>query len=219
MVGYVLIHRDIMDWEWYQSPNVSRLYFHLIFKVNFKDKKWQGNLVERGQLITSYNHLAIELNLSVQVIRTALQKLLEGGYIKIKPTNRFTLITLVNYDKFQTAKSESNKPINNQRTLRKQSGNKLSTTTKEGNKEKKVNKEKIEVRRENFKNQVFEHSQYDFKILNAFYDYWSELNSNKTKMRFEKDDYFDTDIRLKKWVENEKPMTSQNKGKSLLTNR
>ena len=47
MVGYVQIQRDILDWEWYQSPNVSRLWFHLIIKANFKDKKWQGQAVKR----------------------------------------------------------------------------------------------------------------------------------------------------------------------------
>ncbi|WP_178990443.1 hypothetical protein [Winogradskyella schleiferi] len=219
MAGFVIIHRDIIEWEWYQSPTVSRLYFHLILKVNYCDKKWQGILVRRGQLITSTKHLAIELNLSIQQIRTALQKLQDSGDIKVHSTNRFTLVTVVNYDEYQTAKTKNNKPTNSQTINAQQSNNNQSTTTKERNKEKKFNKEKIELRRQKFKNQVFEHSQYDFKILNAFYDYWSELNSNKTKMRFEKDDYFDTDIRLKKWVENEKPMTSQNKGKSLLTNR
>ena len=75
MAGFVIMHRDILEWEWYQSPTVSRLYFHLILKVNYTDKKWLGILVKRGQLITSYNHLAIELKLSTQMIRTAIQKL------------------------------------------------------------------------------------------------------------------------------------------------
>ncbi|NNF85107.1 MAG: hypothetical protein HKM26_01045 [Winogradskyella sp.] len=148
--------------------------------------------------------MAANLGLSVQSIRTALSKLKETGYIKIKTTNRFTLITVVNYDEYQTAKSKNNKPINRQTTERQQSKNKQSTTTKEGNKEKKVNKEKIEVRLKNFKKLVFEHSQYDLKILNSFYDYWSELNRSKTKMRCEKDDFFNVGKRLEKWKLNER---------------
>ena len=220
MVGYVLMHRDIMDWEWYQSPNVSRLYFHLIFKVNFKDKKWQGHLVERGQLITSNNHLATELKLSVQVIRTALQKLHEGGYIKIKATNRFTLITLINYDKFQSSKTENSNPVINQVTIKKHTSNNQITTTKESNKENKTNKETIDDRRERFKKQVFKHSQYEIKVLESFYDYWSELNSDKSEMRYETERFFEIKKRLKKWLANERTNKIENKSKTeLLTNR
>ncbi|MEH6538263.1 MAG: hypothetical protein V7719_17835 [Psychroserpens sp.] len=220
MVGYVLMHRDIMDWEWYQSPNVSRLYFHLILKVNFKDKKWQGNLIKRGQLITSNNHLATDLMMSVQTIRTALQKLQEGGYIQIETTNRFTLITLVEYDKFQSAKMDSNKPVNTQPTVKEQSNNSQLTTTKESNKGNKVNKEKIEIRREKFKKQVFALSEFNINILNSFFSYWSELSIDKQKMKFESHGFFEIEKRLKKWLSNERPKSVTTKNNSeLLTNR
>jgi len=220
MVGHVILHRDIMEWEWYQSSNVFRLYVHLLMKANFKDKKWQGQVVKRGELITSIGHLSSELRITYQSIRTALSKLESSGCIMLRPTNRFTLITLVNYDNLQTATSKSNKQNNTQLTSYQQSNNKQLTTTKERNKENKVNKEKIEVRCEKFKKQVFEYTQYDIKILNGFYDYWSELNSNKSKMRCEKDDFFDVQKRLEKWSKNERMNHKQNNsGKKLLTNR
>ncbi|WP_426431418.1 hypothetical protein ACPX19_03090 [Winogradskyella sp. HB-48] len=204
MVGHIILHRDIMEWEWYQSPNVFRVYIHLLIKANFKDKKWQGKLIKRGQLITSIGHLASELMISAQSIRTSLFKLSDSNAIVLKPTNRFTLITIVNYDNYQTAKSYSNKQNSTQVTSYQQSNNKQLTTTKERNNNNKANKEKIEVRREKFKKQVFEHSQYDFKILNGFYDYWSELSSCKEKMRFEKDGFFEIEKRLSRWVKMEK---------------
>lgn len=204
MAGFIQLKRDIMDWEWYQDPNVFRLYMHLMLKANFKDKRWQGQLIKRGQLVTSYGHLASELMLSVQSIRTALSKLQESGYIILSPTNRFTLITVVDYEKNQSPHPNSNKLTNTPVTIQQQSNNKPLTTTKERKKNNKVNKEKIEVRRQDFKKQVFEHSKYDFKILKGFYDYWSEFNSNKLKMRFEKDDFFEIEKRLEKWSANEK---------------
>lgn len=220
MIGYVLMHRDILDWEWYQSPNVSRLYFHLILKVNFKDKKWQGQLIKRGQLITSLSHLGNDLMLSDQAIRTALNKLAEGGYIKVEATNRFTLVTLVNYDKFQSAKTDANKPNNTQRTNEQQTNNNQITTTKESNKGNKVNKETIELRCKKFKKQIFALSQYDSKILNSFYDYWSELNKDETKMRFEDDKFFEIEKRLKKWKANERsPKVTPKDNPKFITNR
>lgn len=219
MAGFVLMHRDILGWEWYESPTVSRLYFHLIFKVNYTDKKWQGLLVKRGQLITSNNHLAIELKLSIQMIRTALHKLQDSGYIKIESTNRFTLITLVNYDKFQSAKTEGNKPANIQSTFKKQSSNSQLTTTKQSNKEKKSNKKTIEERRLKFKNEVFAHSQFEIKILKYFFNYWSESDQEKKLMRCENQDFFETDKRLEKWLKNEKPNYSKNVTSGTASNR
>ena len=49
MVGFIFLHRDLLEWEWYQSSEVSRLYIHLLLKANYTDKKWQGNEVKRGQ--------------------------------------------------------------------------------------------------------------------------------------------------------------------------
>ncbi|WP_111682191.1 hypothetical protein [Winogradskyella tangerina] len=223
MVGHIILHRDIMEWEWYQSPNVFRVYIHLLIKANFKNKKWQGKLIKRGQLITSIGHLASELMISAQSIRTSLFKLSDSNAIVLKPTNRFTLITIVNYDNYQTAKSYSNKQNNTQLTNNQHSNNKQSTTTKERNKNNKANKEKIELRRKKFKNQVFEHSQYDFKILNSFYNHWSELNIDKSRMRFENERFFEIDKRLSKWLIMEKNIKSvvvkSNEPKKVIGNR
>ena len=159
MVGFIFLHRDLLEWEWYQNPEVSRLYIHLLLKANFTDKKWQGNEVKRGQLITSANHLASELKLSVQQIRTSIKKLDSSGYITRHSTSKFTLITVVNYDIMQSPSAFANKQTNKQTTNQQHSINNQSTTTKESNKEKMINKDKIEQRKENFKKQVFEHSQ------------------------------------------------------------
>lgn len=220
MTGFVIIHRSILDWEWYQSPSVSRLFFHLILKVNYTDKKWQGMLVKRGQLITSYKHLSVDLNLSIQMIRTAIQKLQEGNYIKVESTNRFTLITLINYDKNQSISSEHNKQNANQKTIKKQMYNNQVTTTKQSKKEMKINNKTIEERRLIFKNEVFAHSQIKPKILESFYNYWSELNTDKTQMRKETETFFEVAKRLKKWIVNERPHRSTVESKpELLTNR
>lgn len=216
-----MLHRDLLEWEWYQSPETSRIFIHLLLRVNFLDKKWQGIEVQRGQLITSNNHLSIELSLSIQKVRTALKRLESSGYITRKTTNKFTLITIVNYNNRQSSKpfvNNQNKPLQSNKQL---ANNKQSTTTKKGNKENNINKEKIERRKENFKKQVFEHSNYSNIILIGFFEYWSEFNTNKTKMRFEDcRGFFEIAKRLKKWALNEKQnMTSTKIKPKFQTNR
>lgn len=217
--GYVKLSRDIMYWEWYQSPNVLRLFIHLVLKANFKENKWQGQLIKRGQLVTSINHIAAELRLSVQAVRTALHKLDKSGCVKLKTTNRFTLVTVVNYEFYQGKEAQSNKRHIISTTKKQQSENKQITTTKERNKKNNENNERIELKCDKFKKQVFEHTQYDIKILNTFYDYWSELSQNKSKMRFEEERYFEIDKRLKKWFSNERGNEAVKNTNTTLSNR
>lgn len=221
MVGFVMLHREILNWEWYESPETSRLFIHLILKVNYTDKKWQGFEVKRGQLITSANHLASELKLSVQQIRTALKKLESSDYITRKTTNRFTLITIVNYNNRQLPSTLINNQKHTQKTNDQQSSNNQVTTTKESNNENKFNKEKIELRKENFKKQVFEHSQYSKKILKDFFSYWAEIDLKTNKLKFEKQSAFEVSIRLKSWFNKEKNWDAnpKNKTNSISTNR
>ena len=191
-------------------------FIHLILRANFLDKKWQGIEVKRGQFITSNNHLATELSMSIQQVRTALKKLESSKYITRKTTNKFTLITINNYNTRQSSKALINNQKTPLKTSKKLSGNSQLTTTKKGNKE---NKDKIESRKQNFKNEIFKHSNYSKSILTSFFKYWSELNTQKNKMRFEKDSYFDTGIRLEKWVSNDKSTTAISTTKNTNSNR
>ena len=125
MNGYIKIFRQLKEWEWYTNSNVKSLFIHCLLSANFKDKKWQGTLIKRGQFISSYNHLALELGLSVQNIRTAFQKLEKTGELTKQSTSLFTIITVVKFDTFQhleeDTNTESNKPLtSDQQQLKKE---------------------------------------------------------------------------------------------------
>ena len=45
---------------------------------------------------------------------------------------------------------------------------------------------------------------YDKNILNSFVDYWTEPNKSKTKMKFELQQTWSTNLRLKNWEKNQK---------------
>ena len=45
---------------------------------------------------------------------------------------------------------------------------------------------------------------YDKNILNSFVDYWTEPNKSKTKMKFELQETWSTNLRLKTWAKNQK---------------
>jgi len=203
MKGFIKLPREIAEWEWYQDSNTFRLYIHLLLHANYTDKKFRGTLVRRGEFITSQKGLADKLNLSIQNIRTALKKLKTSGYITVNPTGKYTHVTLLEYDTMQDKYFTTNTPANVKATDNQHKSNKLLTTTKEGKNSKEKNKETIKRRKEDFKIDVFKHSQYSNKILNDFFNYWSETNQKSFKMKWEDSKYFEIENRLKSWKNKE----------------
>ena len=74
-----------------------------------------GQIIKRGQLITSQDKLAEELGLSRQQVRTALNKLEKTQEITKLSDNKGTLITVNNYDLYQSNDNRTtNLPTNYQ---------------------------------------------------------------------------------------------------------
>lgn len=120
--GWIKLHRKILDWEWYDDPKTFRLFIHCLLKANHKDKKWRGNKISRGSFITSLNNLSLETGLSLQQVRTCLDKLESTNEINKASTSVNTCVTIINYDDYQS----DNTPITNDQ----QTSNKRVTTTK-----------------------------------------------------------------------------------------
>ena len=136
-IGWVKLHRQFKDWEWYNKSEMVHLFIHCLIKANFKDGSFQGIECKKGSFITSLKHLSDETNISIQTIRTCLKKLQLTKEIEVKSTNKLTQITICNYDSYQQESDETNKQLtNNQQTTNKQ------LTTIEEYKENKEEKEK-----------------------------------------------------------------------------
>lgn len=119
--GFVKLDRGILNWEWYSEPCTRGLFVHCILKANWKAGNWKGQPYERGQFITSLSSLANETGYSVQNIKTALKHLISTGELASKATNKYRIITVCNYDKYQVTNKPDNKVLtNNQQTANKQ---------------------------------------------------------------------------------------------------
>lgn len=63
--------------------------------------------------------------------------------------------------------------------------------------------EDISIREQWFKIAVFSFSVYEAKMLDDFYNYWSEPARNGKKMRFELEKTWDIKRRLNRWFDNQ----------------
>lgn len=119
----------LLEWEWYDDLYMFRLFMHLLLKANYRDKEWHGTIIKRGQLVTSLANLSAETGLTYQQVRTCLDKLNKTGEINKQTTNKFTIITVCKYGKYQQSPADEQHSINKQTTNKQQSNNNQITTT------------------------------------------------------------------------------------------
>jgi hypothetical protein len=144
--GYVKLHRQIIEWEWYADSNVFRTFLHLLISANFEDKKWQGVMIKRGQLATSIQHISGPLGISIQSVKTALEKLEKTGEILRQSTNKFTIITVCKFDSYQggfdTEQQTTNKPLTNEQQTTNKPLTNEQQQRKNDNKDKNTKEDK-----------------------------------------------------------------------------
>ena len=129
MNGFVKIHRSIIEWEWYDDHNTTRVFLHCLFMANWKDQRYRGKLIKRGTFVTGLAVFAEQVGLSIQNVRTSFSRLKSTHELTIKTSPQGSVIEVVNYDKYQLV---TNEPTSSQQTTNKQ-----LTTNEERKKEKK----------------------------------------------------------------------------------
>ena len=117
MSGWIKVHRQILEWEWYSDNNCFRLFIHLLLKANHKERRFKGIELEIGSIVTSRDLLSKETGLTGQQIRTALNKLISTNEITSVSSSQGTIIQVVNYEKYQVSTNEitNEQPTSNQR--------------------------------------------------------------------------------------------------------
>ena len=221
MEWFIQIHRQMLEWEWYDDINTKVLFIHLLIKANWSDKQWRWIDIKRSELLTGRIALAKETWLTQQQVRTSLDKLKSTNEITIKITNKYSIIKLTNYNSYQwdnqqtTEQSTNNQPTSNQQV----------TTTNNIKKNNKINnildtnivvapkvatleeyiKEKFSL---DFITDVYNKywmTKTDFQDeCEAFVDYWKEKSPKWKKEKWEKEKTFDPKLRFRTWMKNNK---------------
>lgn len=128
--NYIKINRSMLEWEWYTDINTTRLFIHMILRANWKDGKFRGTTVPRGSFISSFRKIADETSLTEREVRTAISHLEETGEVTHIGHSKYSVFTVINYDKYQVTDTQNDK----QETSNRHSNDILTTTIEEGKK-------------------------------------------------------------------------------------
>lgn len=122
--GYIKLHRKSFDSGLMQNPNLWTFFCYCLLKASHKDRKEliNGSMVEikAGQFIFGRKQASTDLRMSEQTIRTCLKKLEKYEILISQSTNRFSLVTLINWGLYQsddeqlTSQLTNNQPATNQ---------------------------------------------------------------------------------------------------------
>ena len=135
MKGYIQIHRQILEWEWFDDHNTFRLFMYLLLKANHKQRKYKGTTIKAGELVTGLSVLSDQTGLSVQQIRTSIKRLKSTNEITSTSSSKGTKIQVVNYCKYQLLTSEL--------TVKQQTNNKQIAANNNVNNVNNVNKDSV----------------------------------------------------------------------------
>lgn len=156
MEGWIKLYRKLVDWEWYDEPNTKIVFIDLLLHANHKERKWRGETVEAGSLVTSIGVIAERNGLSTKQVRTAISHLEKTGEIAKKRASKNTTLIVLNYKRYQEfddskGQQKGNLTANewqesdNQMAINGQIEGKQGATNKKVKKVNNINNERINL--------------------------------------------------------------------------
>lgn len=185
---------------------------------------------KEGVCEVSYSILSEELGLSIQSCRTAINHLKVTSKLTSKSTSKKSYITICKYESYCTEYNSEQQA--NQQALQQAKIDELMAKIAElemqiekGKKRKKKETlpmsaddaiEKLKERALVFYNSLIPYvdsrgGKYPKEMIRAFYNYWSEPNKSRTKMRLEMEKTWELGRRLATWANNNKTFKYQNR--------
>lgn len=141
--GWIRLHRKALKSSVWKKPNLWRVWSWCLLKANHKANKFpfagKDIIIKEGQFITGIKRANGELKLTTKKFRNAISYLKNSKRITTKTTNQFTIITVINWRKYQPLKCEKGKRNTGKRANEGQTRGKRGATNKKKKKKKDTN--------------------------------------------------------------------------------
>jgi hypothetical protein len=183
--GYVALHRKFDESPIFKNEKTLKLFVYCLLKATHTDyTAVMGNQfveLKPGQFVSGIKIMTRDLDWSEQTFKTVMKNIKKLDFLTSKSTNKFTIYTVVNWEKYQQPNQQTNQQPN-QPTTNEQPHTRTSNNNNNNKAFKKPTEKEIE---DHFisKNVLPELALSEAK---RFIEYYEEV----------------------KWVSNKKPMTS-----------
>ena len=144
--------------------------------------------LDPGQFVFGRKKASIETGLSERKIRTCLDKLKKFQNVTIKTTNKFSIITVINWGTYQQDETKSDQ-LNDQQVTNKRPTSDQQVTTNKNNKHIKNNKKTNTSFKNYLQEKIIENNFIESK--DKIFEFFNYRNSN-----FPKKDQYNTELKI-----------------------
>lgn len=154
MEGWIKLHRKILDNPIiFKDKDYLAVWIYLLLNATHKEIpalfKGKKIILQKGQLITGRKSMSNQLKISESKIYRIINDFKSEQQIEQQTSNQNSLITILNWDKYQQIEQQNEQPMNNERTTDEQRVN----TNKN---DKNVKNDKNNIKEKNTKRKTFE---------------------------------------------------------------
>lgn len=88
------------DWRWHDVPSVKAVFTYLLENALKDNGTMRGIDLKRGQIVTTPESIGTHVGLKRSAVRNQFVRLVDSGDIAVVATNKYTLITILTFDRF-----------------------------------------------------------------------------------------------------------------------
>lgn len=103
---WIKLPRSFTSWRWYHESKMVHLFLYLLLQANVKKKDYLSLTIYPGQVVSSLVQIAQDTGLSIRNVRTCLKKLSSTKDIKVKSSNKGTIVSICNFERFLQLSNE-----------------------------------------------------------------------------------------------------------------
>lgn len=115
--GWITLHRKLLKNPICEKPSYLSVWIHLLLMANHEETSFIWNnkrqTLKRGQLLTGLKVLSKKTRIAQGTVYRILNYLENEKQIEQQKTTKFTIITILNWDKYQDKKQQNEKQIEN----------------------------------------------------------------------------------------------------------
>ena len=134
--GFMFLPRDFRNWGWYRDSKMVHMLIHLMLTAQYQDSDYMGIKLKRGQLVTGRKKLSEETGLTEREVRTTIKRLENDQQIKVETTNKYSIVTLCNYEVWQGPKNKNDQQMTSKTPNERPADDHIQINKEDNNKEK-----------------------------------------------------------------------------------
>ena len=96
----IKLDENTLHFDWFNEYQTRHLWIYLLLKANTEPVAFKSTVIDKGELMVTVSSLSTATGLTVSQVRTALKKLADSNSIKVTPTNKHSIIEIVDFEAY-----------------------------------------------------------------------------------------------------------------------